>query len=365
MHTVETAGQGEVDAEEARPGISRSVRSGRSRREAGGTVKVVVTGGAGFIGSNLCRKLVATSGMDVVVVDDLSTGSRANLDGVDVRFVEGSLLDRGLLDDVVAGASSIVHLGAIPSVPRSLADPISSHTVNATGTLEILEAARRAGGVHVVLASSSSVYGRNPTLPKSEDLRCEPMSPYAVSKLAAESYATAYTACFGLPVLPFRFFNVFGPLQPAGHAYAAVIPAFIDAAMAGRALPVHGDGTQTRDFTYVESVTAVLCEAVLWRVSSMEPVNLAFGSRTTLLEVAALLRDILGRRIDIEHLPLRPGDVPHSQADNGRLRALFPDLAPVPLRLGLERTVAWFESLSAAERSREQLSWTGDPLPAR
>jgi UDP-glucose 4-epimerase len=307
-------------------------------------MKVVVTGGAGFIGANLCRKFAAQPAVEVVAVDDLSTGFRANLDGVDAELVVGSILDRDLLDDVIPGAASIVHLAAIPSVPRSLADPVASHAVNATGTLQVLEAARRAGGVHVVLASSSSVYGRNPELPKHEGLRCEPMSPYAVSKLAAESYAGAYAACFGLEVLPFRFFNVFGPLQAAGHAYAAVIPAFIDAALAGRPLPVHGDGTQSRDFTYVESVTSVLCEAVLRRVSSPQPVNLAFGSRTTLMATIALLRGIMGRRLDIEHLPPRAGDVPHSQAADARLRALFPDLTPIGLRAGLERTVAWFET---------------------
>jgi len=173
-------------------------------------MRVVVTGGAGFIGANLSRRLVAEPGVEVVVVDDLSTGSSANLDGVDVTFLEGSILDRDLLDTVVRGASSVVHLAAIPSVPRSLANPVASHTANATGTLEVLEAARRAGGVHVVLASSSSVYGSNPQLHKHEGLRCEPMSPYAVSKLAAERYALAYSECLGLDVLPIRFFNVFG-----------------------------------------------------------------------------------------------------------------------------------------------------------
>jgi UDP-glucose 4-epimerase len=305
-------------------------------------VRIVVTGGAGFIGANLCRRLAAEPGTEVVVLDDLSTGRLANLDGVDVTFFEGSILDRGLLDAVVDGASSIVHLAAIPSVPRSIAHPVASHTANATGTLEVLEAARRARGAHVVLASSSSVYGRNPQLPKHEGLRCEPRSPYAVSKLAAESYAIAYAECFGLDVLPFRFFNVFGPLQAAGHAYAAVIPAFIDAALAGRPLPVHGDGSQSRDFTYVESVSAILTAAVLERVSSAEPVNLAFGTRTTLREVIRLLGDLLERRLDVEYLPPRPGDVTHSQGDNSRLRALFPALAPIPLRTGLERTVAWY-----------------------
>jgi UDP-glucose 4-epimerase len=309
-------------------------------------MKVIVTGGAGFIGANACRRLAEQPGVEVVALDDLSTGSRANLDGIGVPLVEGSIVDRDVVDDVVAGASSILHLAAIPSVPRSLADPLASHHANATGTLEILEVARRAGGMHVVLASSSSVYGRNPQLPKHEGLRCEPMSPYAVSKLAAESYALAYASSFGLEVLPFRFFNVFGPLQAAGHAYAAVIPAFIDAALAGRPLPVHGDGSQSRDFTFVDSVTSVLADAVLRRVSSTEPVNLAFGTRTTLMEAIALLRDILGIRLQIEHLPLRPGDVPHSQADNSRLRALFPDLVPTPFRVGLERTVSWFDGRS-------------------
>jgi UDP-glucose 4-epimerase len=312
-------------------------------------VKVVVTGGAGFIGANLCRELTAHPGTEVVALDDLSTGSRTNLEGVDATLVEGSILDRDLLEEVLSGAASVVHLAAIPSVPRSVAAPLASHAANATGTLEVLDAARRAGGVHVVVASSSSVYGRNPELPKHEGLRCEPMSPYAVSKLAAETYAGAYAACYDLEVLPFRFFNVFGPLQAAGHAYAAVIPAFVDAALAGRALPVHGDGSQSRDFTYVESVARVLREAVVRRTTSVSPVNLAFGSRTSLMQVVTMLGEVLGRRLEVEHLPQRPGDVPHSQADDSRLRALFPDLSPVPLRTGLERTVGWFEQLAASD----------------
>ncbi|MGY1739567.1 MULTISPECIES: NAD-dependent epimerase/dehydratase family protein [unclassified Blastococcus] len=306
-------------------------------------MKVVVTGGAGFIGANLCRVLAEQRGVETLVLDDLSTGSRANLEGVGATLVEGSILDRDLLREVVAGSSSIVHLAAVPSVPRSIADPMTSHAVNATGTLEVLEAARRAGGVHVVLASSSSVYGRNPALPKHEGLRCEPMSPYAASKLAAESYALAHAACFSLDVLAFRFFNVFGPLQAAGHAYAAVVPAFIDAALSGRPLPLHGDGTQSRDFTYVESVAGVLCAAVLSRVTATEPVNLAFGTRVTLRQTIALLGEVLGRELEVEHRPPRPGDVPHSQADGTRLAALFPGRSPVPLRVGLARTVDWFE----------------------
>jgi UDP-glucose 4-epimerase len=307
-------------------------------------VKVVVTGGAGFIGANLCRTLAADPGVDeAVALDDLSTGFAANLDGVDATLVEGSILDEALLDDVLAGADAVVHLGAVPSVPRSVADPAHSHEVNATGTLRVLEAARRAGGPLVVVASSSSVYGANPTLPKREDLATFPRSPYGASKLATEAYALAHQHTYGLPVLAFRFFNVFGPLQAAGHAYAAVVPAFVDAALAGRPLTVHGDGRQTRDFTYVGTVTAVLADAVARRVRHPEPVNLAFGSRVSLLEVIAELERLLGHRLAVDHTEPRPGDVPHSQADDTRLRSLFPDVEPVPFPDGLADTVAWFQ----------------------
>lgn len=311
-------------------------------------MRVVVTGGAGFIGANAARSLRA-SGRDVVVVDDLSSGRLDNLAGLDVTMHEGTILDTGLLDRAFAGAGSVVHLAAVPSVPRSVADPMTSHHANATGTLEVLEAARRAGVGHVVLASSSSVYGANPELPKHEGLRTAPLSPYAVSKLATEAYAVAYAHCYGLRVLPLRFFNVFGPLQPAGHAYAAVVPAFVDAALAGRPVPVHGDGTQTRDFTFVGSVCDVLVRAVAGGLHTAEPVNLAFGGRTSLRELITLIGAVLGRPLAVEHHPLREGDVPHSQADSSRLRALVGDLEPVPLEDGVRATVAWFE----AERARQ------------
>ncbi|MGR6997490.1 NAD-dependent epimerase/dehydratase family protein [Yinghuangia aomiensis] len=262
----------------------------------------MITGGAGFIGSNLARVLVAAPEIDeVVVVDDLSTGSLANLAGVAATVHVGTFLDVELMDKACDGASAIVHLGALPSVPRSVEDPLASHHANATGTLMVLEAARRAGNAHVVAASSSSVYGGNPVLPKREDLRTMPLSPYAVSKLATESYLLAYGHCYDLPVLPFRFFNVFGPLQPADHAYAAVIPRFIDAALAGRPLTVHGDGEQTRDFTNVATVCGVLADAVLRRVTNDGPVNLALGTRTSLNALIALLEDVLGHPVGVAH----------------------------------------------------------------
>lgn len=310
-------------------------------------MRVAVTGGAGFIGANLVRRLLAT-GSDVVVLDDLSTGRRENVAALSVRFIEGSILDPGRLDDALDGADAVVHLAAVPSVPRSVADPMRSHLVNATGTVEVLEAVRRAGGPHLVVASSSSVYGANPALPKHEDLAVSPMSPYAASKVATESYALAYAACFGLDVLAFRFFNVFGPLQPAGHAYAAVVPVFVDAALRGLPLPLHGDGSQSRDFTYVDTVTAVIGDALDRRVTAPSAVNLAFGTRTSLLRLVDVLADVLGRRLDVEHQPPRVGDVHDSQADNSRLRALFPDVAPVALREGIEATVAWFREAAAA-----------------
>jgi UDP-glucose 4-epimerase len=307
--------------------------------------RVVATGGAGFIGGNLCRVLGAMPEVDeVVAFDDLSTGRRENVEGTGATLVEGDLTDLSQVLAAVEGAHSVVHLGARPSVPRSLADPLASHTVNATGTMHVLEAARRTGVPHVVVASSSSVYGSNPTLPKHEDLTPAPISPYAASKLATEAYALAYTASFGLPVLAFRFFNVFGPLQPAGHAYAAVVPAFVDAALAGRPLPVHGDGTQSRDFTYVGSVARVLALAAVRHVAHPAPVNLAFGSRVTLLELIATLQDLVGTTLAVDHQPPRPGDVPHSQADRTRFESLFPGEEPVPLEQGLAETIDWFRS---------------------
>ncbi|MEO6350278.1 MAG: NAD-dependent epimerase/dehydratase family protein [Candidatus Limnocylindrales bacterium] len=282
---------------------------------------------------------------EVVAVDDLSTGLRGNLVEVAATLREGSILDRHVLDEAMADAGAVVHLAARPSVPRSLADPMASHLINATGTMEVLEAARRAGRAQIIVASSSSVYGSNPAIPKVEDLVPMPMSPYAASKLAAESYALAHAASFGMDVLAFRFFNVFGPLQAAGHAYAAVVPAFIDAALAGRPLQVHGDGRQTRDFTFVETVATVITEAITRRVCSERPVNLAFGSRVSLLELIDVLSRLLGEELAVEHGPARTGDVRDSQADQRRLRSLFPDIAPVDLETGLGATLEWFRRL--------------------
>jgi UDP-glucose 4-epimerase len=308
-------------------------------------VRIVVTGGAGFIGANLVRELLdAGIAERIVVVDDLSTGLRANVpEHPSVEVVECSILSEDALDAACEGADAIVHLAAVPSVPRSLVDPLRSHHANATGTVHVLEVARRLGA-YVVVASSSSVYGANPVLPKHEELATRPLSPYAASKLATEAYALAYASSFGLDVLAFRFFNVYGPLQAAGHAYAAVVPAFVSAALAGEELTVYGDGLQTRDFTFVGTVTRILAAAVQGRVTSEIPLNLAFGSRTSLLELIAQLEAVVGHPVERRHLEARAGDVRDSQADNTALRERFPGVEPVPLAEGLHRTVEWMRT---------------------
>ncbi len=304
-------------------------------------MRVLVTGGAGFIGGNLCRALVA-AGHDVTVLDDLSTGFASNLRGCALELRVGSILDQAELAAAARGAGAIVHLAARPSVPRSLVDPEASHQVNATGTLRVVEAAR-AVGARVVMASSSSVYGANLAPAKHELLPVAPLSPYGASKLAAEAYALAFQHSFGLPVLALRFFNVFGPLQAAGHAYAAVVPAFVQAALSGEPLQIFGDGRQTRDFTSVETVVEVITAALEDGVAYPGPVNLAFGTTTTLLDLVALLERRVGRDLERVHLPARAGDIAYSRGDGSLLRSLFPAVVPIDLETGLDRTVRWFE----------------------
>ena len=305
-------------------------------------MRVLVTGGAGFIGANLCAELIER-GVAVRALDDLSSGLPANLDGLDLELVEGSITDADLMIRVAADVDAVVHLAARPSVPRSIADPVACHEVNTDGTFRVLEAAR-AHGLPVVAASSSSVYGANPTIPKHEHLAPMPLSPYAASKLANEALALSYQHVYGLPVLMFRFFNVYGPRQRADHVYAAVVPKFIDAALAGRPLEVHGDGRQSRDFTFVRTVVRVLAEAATERVHHDTAVNLAFGSRTDLLDLIGRVEGLVGHPVEVRHTDTRPGDVRHSQADNTVLRGLFPAIEPESLEDGLAETVSWFRA---------------------
>lgn len=310
-------------------------------------MKILITGGAGFVGHNLARRALV-EGHEVRILDDLSTGYRDNLDGLDVEFLEGAVQDAAVMRTAMHDIDSVVHLGALGSVPRSLNDPLSSHHANATGTLTVLAAARDADVEHVVSASSSSVYGMNPALPKTERSWVRPMSPYAVSKLATEQYTLAFQDSYGMKSLAFRFFNIYGPGQRAGHAYAAVIPVWMDALLNNEPLWVNGDGSNSRDFTFVETVCSVLLDAAVRRVSHPEPVNLAFGTNTPLLTLIERMQAVSGLTPQVRHREPRPGDVPHSQADNTTLRTLFPGVAPVALDTGLERTLEWFQHLRTA-----------------
>lgn len=305
---------------------------------------ILITGGAGFIGSNLARYINGVSpGTKIRILDDLSTGRRSNLDGVVAEFIQGSVAHLPTVNEAVEGVDSIVHLGALGSVPRSVKDPLASHVANLTGTLNVLEGARRSNA-QVIFASSSSVYGANKKLPKSEFDWTRPMSPYGVTKLSAEAYVLAYGYTYELQTLAFRFFNVYGPYQPADHAYAAVIPRFVDAALNGRPLIVHGDGRQSRDFTHVATVCATLWSALERKFSLPDPVNLAFGTRTTLLELIDILETQLDLSLEIDYMEERVGDVRASQSDGIRLREYFPRIEPVSLHTGLETTVEWFRA---------------------
>ena len=306
-------------------------------------MKILVTGAAGFIGSHLVRHL--QSRHEVVGIDDLTTGTLENLRGTDCRLVEGSILDDRALADAVSGCDAVVHLAARPSVPRSIADPLASNDANVTGTLRVLQASRELDDPLVIVASSSSVYGANKAIPKSETDLAMPMSPYAVSKLATEQYAIAWQHSYGMRTLAFRFFNVYGPRQAPGHAYAAVIPAFLWSALHDEPLRVHGDGLQSRDFTYVTTVCDVITDALQRGVTHDWPVNLAFGTRVNLLGVIEELEHVLGRKLRSTREDPRPGDVRHSQADNSILRSLFPDVAPTPLRDGLTATAEWMSTI--------------------
>ncbi|MGH2705951.1 MAG: SDR family oxidoreductase [Actinomycetota bacterium] len=307
-------------------------------------MNVLVTGGAGFIGSNLVSAL-ATSGHRVRVLDDLSTGTVENLVGVrdEVQMIVGDVRDPDAVLEAISGVDVVYHLAALPSVARSVADPISSHGVNAGGTVEVLMAACAAGVRRVVYASSSSVYGDAPMLPKREEMAPRPMSPYAASKLAGEAYCRAFWGAYRLEVVCLRFFNVFGPRQDPRSEYAAVVPRFITAMMSGEPPQVFGDGVQTRDFTYVDNVVeACRIAAEAGPAAVGEAFNVGCGQRSSLLELIELLNEILGADLRPVFLPPRAGDVRHSAASTSKARQLLCYRPSVTLREGLARTAGWF-----------------------
>jgi UDP-glucose 4-epimerase len=305
-------------------------------------MKVLITGGAGFVGTNLAIKLLEI-GYDVKILDDLSTGLVQNIPKV-AEFVETSILDMDKLQTAAKDIDVIVHLGARGSVPRSIKDPVATHNVNSTGTLNVLEVART-NGSHYIFSSSSSVYGSNMKLPKNEEMVLRPLTPYAASKMSGEALSLAYSKSYALPISTFRFFNIFGPWQRPDHEYAAVLPKWISKCLSGDEIEIFGDGEQTRDFTYVGTVVQIIVNCISNKVIHPEPVNLAYGNRISLNQVIDLLKKIFPN-LKVKNLPPRKGDVLHSENDPKLLKTLYPDISADEFENSLQETINWFKKLS-------------------
>jgi UDP-glucose 4-epimerase len=306
--------------------------------------KYLVTGVAGFIGSSIARALLA-KGCDVRGVDDFSTGKRENLAGMDaMEFLHGDLTDAEVSARACAGVSCVFHEAAIPSVPRSVLDPIGCNHANVTGTLQLLNEARKAGVQRVVYAGSSSAYGNAPTLPKREDMIPRPLSPYAVSKLAGEYYMQAFASVYGMETVTIRYFNVFGPRQDPASMYSGVLAKFSRQMLAGETPTILGDGEQSRDFTYIDNVVhgnLLASEAPAEKVSG-RVFNVATGKRITLNDTVEILRELTGYQGPVEYGPERAGDVKHSLADYTLAKENFGYEPVVDFREGLRRTVEWY-----------------------
>jgi UDP-glucose 4-epimerase len=312
-------------------------------------MRVLITGGGGFIGSHLVDQFLS-AGHDVRVLDNFATGRRENLIHVmgDVELVEGDMQSYERVHNAMRDVDGVLHQAALPSVPRSVADPLTSNASNVTGTLNVLLAARDAGAKRVVVASSSSIYGANPTLPKSEDLTPAPMSPYAVTKLAGEGYCRSFHQVYGLETVALRYFNIFGPRQDPLSQYAAVIPNFITAVLSGRGPKVFGDGEQSRDFTFIDNVVEANRLALDAPDAAGKAYNVACGDRITLNQVLRDIADITGRDVEAQYLEPRPGDVPHSHASIDRAREELGYEVRVDFREGLRRTIEHFAARQAS-----------------
>jgi UDP-glucose 4-epimerase len=309
----------------------------------------LITGGAGFIGSSIVRCLLAL-GESVRVIDDCSTGKRENLADVEnnIDFVNGSITDVSVTETAMKGCDYCIHQAAVPSVPRSVADPARTHEANVTGTVNVLLAARDAGVDRVVMASSSSVYGNATSFPVDENLPVAPISPYAVSKAAAEMYARVFSDLYEIEVVALRYFNVFGPRQDPNSPYSAVIPLFINAMLQGKSPRIFGDGEQTRDFTYVENVAAANVKACFAPGRISGAYNIAGGDPHSLLDVVDALNEIIGTTVLPEFADARPGDVLNSHASVKRAEAAFGYRPQVDFRSGLAETVEWYREVLGA-----------------
>jgi UDP-glucose 4-epimerase len=300
----------------------------------------LVTGGAGFIGSHICEELLRR-GESVAVLDNFATGKRENLRHLarDLRIIKGDLRDLVVVREAVRGADYVLHQGALPSVPRSVADPVTSHQVNTEGTLNVLVAARDAGVKRVVFASSSSVYGDTPVLPKREDMPSNPKSPYAVSKLTGEHYCRVFYEIYGLETVALRYFNVFGPRQDPDSQYAAVIAKFTRALLDGGEITVYGDGEQTRDFTYVANVVEANLLATGAPGAAGKVFNIACGDQVSLNQVIRHLAELVHRESEVVYQPPRAGDVKHSRADIASASSILGYRVKVAFDEGLARTL--------------------------
>ena len=304
-------------------------------------MRVLVTGGAGFIGANLVRTLLGR-GHECAVLDSFATGNPTWLVDLSVAVHEGDVRQAELVDRLAAGADAIVHLGAVTGVPPSLRDPLTAHRVNVDGTLNVLQAARAHGG-HVLLAGSAAVYGPTPPLPTSEDCPPNPISPYAATKLAAEQYALAWSASYGIDVLPLRFFNVYGPRQDPKSPYSGVISIFMDRSMRGDDIVIFGDGEQTRDFVYVGDVADAILAACFVAEAPSGAVNVGTGKETTINQLASVVCELHGGKSRVAHAEARPGEILRSCADVSAAKAALGFEAKVAIAEGLRETAAWLK----------------------
>lgn len=305
----------------------------------------LVTGGAGFIGSHVVQSLLRR-GERVRVVDNLCTGSIERLSRVrsSIDFVEADLADPQVCDRVVGGVTYVLHQAAIPSVQRSIRDPLASNRANVTATLNLLESCRTRRVGRVIFAASSSAYGNTAVLPKHEDMIANPLSPYALQKFVGERYARMYHELFGLETVSLRYFNVFGPSQDPHSEYSAVIPKFISKLLNGETLTIFGDGDQSRDFTYVDNIVEANLLALKATGAAGKVCNIGSGTRISLNQLVAILEKIIGRKANVEYQPVRPGDVRDSQADITRAKNILDYSPQISIEDGLSKTVEWFRA---------------------
>lgn len=301
-------------------------------------MKFIITGGAGFIGSHITEEL--SKKHEVIIIDSLFSGKKSNIESFPVDFKEGSITDLSFLMDTFEGADGVFHQAAITSVPRSVKSPLPTHEVNSSGTLNVFLAARDCGVKKVVCASSSSVYGDTPVLPKVETMTPCPLSPYGISKLTGEHYGRVFSELYGLQTVSLRYFNVFGPRQDPQSEYAAVIPKFITTILQNQSPVIYGDGSQTRDFTFVKDVVQANIRAM---DSNAEGIfNIAYQEQINLTSLASMIMDIIGIHVPVLYDPPRPGDIHDSLADIRKAKESFGYQPEYTVRTGIEETIEWF-----------------------